>query len=295
VSELVDAKIVEDLAVDLLRLAVIELPKDVKEALERAKGQETSEIAKANLNAILENIRLAESMKRPVCQDTGLMVFFLDVGYDFGSVKGIPEAIAKGTRRATEEIPLRPNAVHPISRKNSGDNTGSYVPIINWSHMEGDYLEITAFPKGGGSENMTFFSMVKPGEGMAGIKRFVIDSVISSGGQPCPPTIIGVGIGGTADLAVKLAKRSLLRPMGQRHGDPEIAKLEEELLKAINSTGIGPMGLGGAITSLDVRADYAHCHTASLPVAVNTQCWAARRATARLYKDGRVEILSHRR
>ncbi|MEM3793983.1 MAG: fumarate hydratase [Candidatus Bathyarchaeia archaeon] len=292
---MIDAKKIEDLTVDLLRLAVIELPKDVKEALERAKEKETSDIAKANLNAILENIRLAESMKRPVCQDTGLIVFFLDVGHDFGSVKGIPEAIVKGTKRATEEIPLRPNAVHPISRKNSGDNTGSYVPILNWNYVEGDYLEITAFPKGGGSENMTFFSMVKPGEGIVGIKKFVIDSVISSGGQPCPPTIIGVGIGGTADLALKLAKKSLLRPIGQRHSDPEIAKLEEELLKAINSTGIGPMGLGGNVTSLDVHADYAHCHTASLPVAVNTQCWAARRATARVYRDGRVEILSHRR
>jgi fumarate hydratase subunit alpha len=292
---LVDAKLVEDLAVDLLRLAAIELPSDVKGALEKARGQESSDIAKANLDAILENIRLAESMKRPVCQDTGLIVFFLNVGHDFGSVKGVPEAIAKGTKRATEEIPLRPNAVHPITRKNSGDNTGAYVPILNWSYVEGDYLEITAFPKGGGSENMTFFSMVKPGEGIAGIKKFVIDSVISSGGQPCPPTIIGVGIGGTADLAMKLAKKCLLRPIGQRHSDPEIAKLEEELLKAINSTGIGPMGLGGNITSLDVHVDYAHCHTASLPVAVNTQCWAARRATARIYKDGSVEILSHRR
>jgi len=158
-----------------------------------------------------------------------------------------------------------------------------------------DYVELTVFPKGGGSENMSAMTMLTPDKGLLGIKKFVVDTVINAGGKPCPPIIVGLGIGGSSDLALKLAKKALLRPINQRHSEPEIAKLEDELLEAVNNTGIGPMGLGGKHTALGVNAEYAYCHTASFPVAVNIQCWAARRATARIYDGGRVEHLTHGR
>jgi len=198
--------------------------------------------------------------------------------------------------RATKEVPLRPNAVNPIIGGNSGDNTGNHIPFINYDFIPGvDYLEITVFPKGGGSENMCALGMLKPGQGINGIKKFVIDTIINAGGQPCPPGVVGVGIGGGADIALKLAKKQVMRPIGERHPDPEIAKLEEDLLKAINMTGIGAMGLGGDFsTALDVKIEYAHRHPASLPAAVAYQCWAARRSTARIYPDKRVEYLTHK-
>lgn len=288
-------KLIEKTALDLLRLAVIELPADVKRALRKASQLETTEIGKMEMKAIMNNISLAEQLKRPICQDTGLIIFYLDVGDRFGSVAGISEALTRATKNGTTSIPLRPNAVHPITRKNTGDNTGIEIPYINWNHIRGDHLEITAFPKGAGSENMSALSMIKPGEGLIGIKKFVLDVVIRAGGKSCPPNIVGVGIGGTCDLALKLAKRALLRPLNRYDPEPVIAQLEKDLLEAINLTGIGPMGLGGRTTALGVNVEYAHCHTASLPVGVNIQCWAARRATARIFRDGRVEFLSHRK
>jgi fumarate hydratase subunit alpha len=289
------SKIIEETALDLLRLAVIELPADVKQALKRAAKLETSEIGKMEMEAITNNLKLAEQLKRPICQDTGLIIFYLDVGDEFGSIARIPEALIRATKRGTTSIPLRPNVVHPITRKNTGNNTGVGIPCIYWNPIEGDYLQITAFPKGAGSENMSVLSMIKPGEGLVGIKKFVLDTVIRAGGQPCPPLIVGVGIGGTCDLALKLAKQALLRPLNKHHFEPMFARLEKDLLEAINSTGIGPMGLGGRTTALGVNIEYAHCHTASLPVGVNLQCWAARRATARIFQDGRVEFLSHKK
>jgi fumarate hydratase subunit alpha len=241
------------------------------------------------LATILENIRLAEELKTPMCQDTGIIVFYVKVGASFGSVAGVPEALRRATRRATEEVPLRPNAVHPLTRKNSNDNTGMEIPHIVWEHGEGDTLDITALPKGAGSENMSAFSMLKPSEGETAIKRFAVDTVIKAGGQPCPPIVVGVGVGGTADLSLKLAKKALLRPISDSHPEPEVARLERELLKGLNLTGIGPMGVGGATTALAVKVEYAHCHTASLPVGINLQCWSARRASARVHRTGKVE------
>jgi len=191
-------------------------------------------------------------------------------------------------------VPLRPNAVDPFTRKNSGDNTGRFIPYIHWEITDGEGIEITALPKGGGSENVCALGMITPGEGVRGLKKFVIDTVIRAGAKPCPPNILGVGVGGGADIAIKTAKKALLRPLNQPNPNPELARLEKELYEAANSTGIGPMGLGGEFTVLGVNIEYAHRHPASYPVAVAYQCWAARRATARINADGTVEYLTHK-
>lgn len=284
-------KVVEDTAVELLRTASMKLPPDVLAALKNAYHGEVSEMGRSQLGAILENIRLAEETKRPICQDTGLIIFYATVGDGFGDFAFLPEALTEATRRATRIIPLRPNAVNPLTRLNSGDNTGKDIPIINYNIMSGEYLELTVLPKGGGAENMSALAMLTQNVGAKGIKKFVLDTVIAAGGKTCPPTVIGVGIGGGADVAMKLAKKALLRPLNKSHPDKEVAQLESELLEMVNSTGIGPMGLGGKYTALGLNVEYAHCHTASLPVGVNLQCWANRRATARIHKDGRVEYL----
>ena len=285
--------IIEDVAFNLLKLAVIKLPSDVKEALQRAYQEETSEAGRVNLKAILTNIELAEKMNRPLCQDTGTIIFYVKAGAEAGGLEKVEAALHNATKRATAEVPLRPNAVDPFTGKNSGDNTGRLIPFINWEITDGDSIEITVFPKGGGSENVCSLGMITPGEGVNGLKRFVIDAVMKAGAKPCPPNILGVGMGGGADIAIKIAKKALLRPLNQPNPNPELAQLEKELYEAANSTGIGPMGLGGRFTVLGVNVEYAHRHPASYPVAVAFQCWAARRATARISSDGAVEYLTH--
>jgi fumarate hydratase subunit alpha len=286
--------ICEDVAVKLLQLAVIRLPQDVKEALQRAYLEEKSEVGKTQLKAILDNIELAEKTNAPVCQDTGVIIFYVKAGAQTKGLNKIEEVLRKATQRATKEVPLRPNAVDPFTQKNTGENTGRYIPFIHWNIVPGKDVEITVFPKGGGSENVCALGMIDPGQGVEGLKKFVVDAVIKAGAKPCPPTILGVAVGGGADIVMKLAKAALLRPINQPNPDPEIAKLEKELLEAVNMTGIGPMGLGGKFTVLGVNVDYAHRHPASYPVAVAFQCWAARRASARIYSDGKVEYLTHK-
>jgi fumarate hydratase subunit alpha len=285
--------VIEDTATNLLRLAVIKLPRDVKEALQRAYREEVSETGRVQLEAILKNIELAEKEDTPLCQDTGVIIFYVKAGAQAKDLEKIEVALRNATKRATKEIPLRPNAVDPFTEKNSNDNTGRFVPYINWEIIGGDAIEITAFPKGGGSENVCQLGMMLPSVGVSGLKKFVVDAVIKAGAMPCPPTIVGVAVGGGADVATKLAKMALLRPLNQRNPSPDLAKMERELYEAANSTGIGPMGLGGKVTVLDVRIEYAHRHPASYPVAVAFQCWAARRATARVHSDGSVEYLTH--
>jgi len=286
--------LVEDVGFNLLKLAVIRLPSDVKEALQRAYKEETSEAGKVNLKAILTNIEFAEKLNTPICQDTGTIIFYVKAGAQAKGLEKVEAALRNATKRATREVPLRPNAVDPFTRKNSGDNTGRFIPYINWEITKGDSIEITALPKGGGSENVCALGMITPGEGVRGLKKFVIDTVIKAGAKPCPPNILGVGVGGGADIAMKTAKKQLLRPLNQPNPNPELARLEKELYEAANSTGIGPMGLGGKFTVLGVNVEYAHRHPASYPVAVAFQCWAARRATARINADGTVEYLSHK-
>ena len=284
----------ESVAFNLIRQAVIYLPPDVKAALRKAYEHETSEVGKTQLKAILENVELAEKLQSPICQDTGTITFYVKAGKDAWNVGDVEEALVKATKKATVDVPLRPNAVNPFTGKNSGDNIGRLIPLLHWEIVKGNGLEITVLPKGGGSENVSTLGMIVPGEGLSGVKRFVIDAVIKAGAQPCPPTILGVAIGGGADAAMALAKRALLRPLGEANAEPEVASLERELLEAANMTGIGPMGLGGKATVLGVRVDYAFRHPASFPVAVAFNCWAARRASARIHADGKVEYLSYK-
>ena len=286
-------KIVENVGFKLLQLSVIKLPNDVKKALQWAHREEESEAGKTQLEAILKNIDLAEKTSTPICQDTGVIIFYIKAGAQAKSLERIEKALRNATIKATKEVPLRPNAVNPFTQKNSGDNTGRYVPFIHWQIVSGNTVEITAFPKGGGSENVCILGMISPGQGVNGLKKFVVDAVMKAGAKPCPPNILGVAVGGGADIAMKLAKAALLRPLNEPNPDPELAKLEKELYEAANMTGIGPMGLGGKFTVLGVKVDYAHRHPASYPVAVAFQCWAARRASARIHPDGTVEYLTH--
>ncbi|MEM3696503.1 MAG: fumarate hydratase [Candidatus Bathyarchaeia archaeon] len=287
-------KVLEDVAFNILKQAVIYLPEDVKQALKKAYAEETSETGKTQLKAILDNIELAEKYQAPVCQDTGTIIFYVKAGTEAKNLDKIEEPLIKAVRRATKEIPLRPNAVDPFTQKNSGDNTGRLIPYIHWGIISGDSIELTVMTKGGGSENVCLTGMLVPGEGINGLKKFVIDAVIKAGAQPCPPTILGVAMGGGSDIAMKLAKKALLRPLNEPNPNPEIAKLEKEIFEAANMTGIGPMGLGGKTTVLGVHIDYAYRHPASFPAAVAFNCWAARRASARINADGTVEYLTHK-
>ncbi|WJI09889.1 fumarate hydratase [Methanobacterium sp. CWC-01] len=271
---------VEEEVCRLFKEAVIKLPSDVKKALKDAYDNETEEVARLNLEAVLDNIKAAEDMGVPLCQDTGLPIIFVKLGNVH--VENLYQGIRKGVKRATREIPLRPNVVDPFTRQNTGNNTGQLIPQIDVELVEGDYLEITVFPKGFGSENNNTLKMALPGEGEEGVEYFVLDTVLAAGGKPCPPIRIGVGIGGSSDLALKLAKKALLDEVGAKNPDERLARLEEEILNQVNATGIGPMGLGGKTTALDVKIRTADTHTAGLPIGVCIQCWAARKATGRL-------------
>jgi fumarate hydratase subunit alpha len=288
-------EIVENVAFNILKQAVIYLPEDVKQALKKAYAEETSETGKTQLKAILDNIELAEKYQAPICQDTGTIIFYIKAGSEVKGLEKIEEALVNATRRATKEVPLRPNAVNPFTQKNSGDNTGRFIPFLNWEIVPGNSLEITVMTKGGGSENVCVSGMLVPGEGIKGLKRFVVEAVMKAGAKPCPPNILGIAIGGGADISMKLAKKALLRPLSKPNPDPEIAKLEKEILEAVNMTGIGPMGLGGKTTILGVNIEYAYRHPASFPAAVAFNCWAARRASARINADGTVEYLTHKK
>jgi len=282
---------VQNVVVELLRKTVVQLPRDVEAALRKAYDNETDEVPKMQLKAILDNIELAKKTTTPMCQDTGITVFYVTLPRECKI--DVAKGIIDGVRRATKEVPLRPNAVHPLTRKNPGDNVGERMPYINWKVGDQDYIEITVMTKGAGSENMSALAMLTPSAGLKGVKEFVLNTVLRAGSNPCPPTVMGVGIGGSADISMKMAKEALLRPLDQRNQDPEIAKLETELLDAMNMLGIGPMGLGGKTSLLGLNIEYAYCHTASLPVAINVQCWAGRRGTARIFKDGRVTYPTH--
>ena len=267
------------------------VPPDVKDALRRAAEEETSETGSKTLGIILENIDVAEGGDMLVCQDTGTVVFWVQVGHDCPlNLADVEAAVRRGTERATIEHPLRPNAVHPVTRKNTMTNTGRHLPAMHYEFpddvererlgLPSDGLRLTCLPKGSGSENMSFLRMFVPADGVAAVKRFVLECIVDAGPKPCPPTIVGVGLGGTADLCAALAKRALLRPLGRRSDDPVIAEIEAELETAANELGIGPMGLGGRATILGLAIEHAHTHITQNPVAVNLQCWAARRSSA---------------
>ncbi|MFO7677638.1 MAG: fumarate hydratase [Thermoplasmatota archaeon] len=284
-----DVEHIEKGIIELIRRAETHLPIDVIKALEHAYDVEEG-VAKTQIEAILTNIKLARNSLRPMCQDTGIQTFFVDVGVDFPDISNLKKIIVNAVKTATTDIPLRPNTVDPLTNKNHKDNLGEYMPYITWDLVDGDKVHIHCFPKGGGSENMSRLGMLKPGVGLKGVKDFIVDEVVKAGGQPCPPTVVGVGIGGGADLSLKLGKKALLRPVGIRHANKEVAAIEIELIKRINSSGIGPMGLGGKTTVLDVHVEIAHRHPASLPVGISVQCWADRRASMTIYSDGQWEV-----
>lgn len=274
---MITQKQVEDAVCRIYRDAVIELPEDVTLALRRAHENEDNETARLNLGTVLKNIEAAHTDGIPMCQDTGLPIVFVKLGRV--QVENLYQGIRNGVERATMEVPLRPNVVDPLTRKNTGTNTGKGIPQVDVELVDGDYLELTVFPKGFGSENNNALKMGLPGEGVEGIKNFVVETVKAAGGKPCPPTRIGVGIGGSSDMALKLAKKALLRDVQDMNSDEKLSKLEEDLLEEVNATGIGPMGLGGKTTTLDVKVEMVDTHTAGLPIGICIQCWAARHSS----------------
>jgi len=258
------------------REAVIRLPPDVLRVIKRAAAAETNPVARGEFGNILKNIEEAERLSVPLCQDTGVPVVYLTIPPDIPLTRGLYEGVAEGVRRATREVPIRPNVVDPLTRHNTGDNTGPGMPAI---HIKpGKMFTVTVLPKGAGAENTSRIAMLLPTH-QYGIEGFVVETMLHAGGKPCPPVVLGIGIGGTFDGAAALAKEALLLPIDQ------MDDYEQQICNAVNRLGIGPMGLGGDTTALAVKVKTAACHTASLPVAVNVQCWAHRHATVEVKCD----------
>ena len=263
-------KAVRDLFID----ANCNLGEDVLAAFDRAIATDESPVAKEVIRELKENARIARDEQSPICQDTGLAVLFVEIGQDVHVVGGdLKAAINEGVKRGYGEGYLRKSACHPFTRANTKDNTPA---VIHFDIVPGDKVRIVAVPKGGGAENMSRVDMLSPSAGLEGIKDFIMKRIEASGSNPCPPTVVGVGIGGTFERSALLAKKALVRKIGERNADPELAKVEVDVLARINKLGIGPMGYGGNTTSLDVFFEIEPCHIASLPVAVNVQCHAAR-------------------
>jgi len=270
----IDVKTITERVRDLCVEANTDLGEDVFQAFDRAIENEESPLGVEILKELKENARIAKEEKVPICQDTGFTVVFLDIGQDVLLVGGgLAEAVHEGVRQGSRDGYLRNSLCHPFTRANTGDNTPA---ILHTDIVPGEKIKITVAPKGGGSENMSRVVMLAPSEGIEGVKRFVVQRVKESGSNPCPPTIVGVGIGGTMEQAALLAKKSLLRPLGKKNPDPELDTLESTLLAEINKLGIGPQGLGGRTTSLAVHILMMPCHIASLPLAVNIQCHVQR-------------------
>lgn len=282
-----------DFFVELIRVAVTRLPRDVYEALERALEAEDSPVARRQLEAMLENARLAARLGRPLCQDTGTPLFYLRVGDGFPLRSRLYDVVAEAVREATRAVPLRPNAVDPLRGVNSGDNTGRYLPWVEVELVPGDGLEAVFVAKGGGSEAPTRLVMALPLRGLRAVRETVLRAAAEAGPKPCPPFVVGVGIAAGGDQALALAKRAaLLRPLGSRHPDPEAARLEEELLEEVNRLGLGPHGFGGRVTALGLHIEYGFRHPATYAVGVVFSCWALRRASGAFGPDGSWRITS---
>jgi len=265
---------VEKLAID----ACYHLGSDVKDLLEDAHKSETSPFGVNILEQLLENIKVSAEVQLPLCQDTGMAVVFLELGQDVHITGGsLYDAVNEGIRRGYKKGYMRKSVLDPLLRQNTGDNTPA---VIHTEITAGDNLKITVAPKGFGSENMSRLAMLPPSAGIEGVKNFILETVTKAGANPCPPIILGVGIGGTMEKASLIAKKALLRRAGTKNADPNIAMLEQEMLDRINQTGIGPQGLGGRTTALAVHIETYPTHIAGLPVAVNIQCHAARHAEA---------------
>ncbi len=285
-----DYKIVEEACKQAYIKALCDLPPDVRTALKKAWERETVPTARAIFEAMFKAIEIADSKHTLLCQDTGLPIYKVRIGcrYPWNGAK-IKTALYEGSRRATQEFPFRGSSTHTITRVNPQTSVGPGLPIAYYDFVEDDAnLDILMIPKGSGSENMSKMHMFYPQHGIKAVKKFIIDTVVESSANPCPPGIIGVGLGGTSDLVMKLAKDAIARPVGSRNPDPMVAEMEEELEEAINATGRGPMGLGGDVSCLAVHIECAYTHITQNPVAVNTQCWPARRARAIITPEGKV-------
>lgn len=283
-----DLQELEEVCKDLYIRALKILPPDIKAGFKDLVRDETSATGRAILGTMVENIAVAERTKNILCQDTGIPIYNVVIGRDVQfDGAGLKAAIRRGCARATTEHSLRSSVVHPITRKNEQTSCGIRVPII---HVDFDEQEETVsvemIPKGSGSENGSFLQMLLPSDGINAVKRFVIDRVIELGGRVCPPTIVGVGIGGTSDLCMHLAKVAATRPLRSACPDEDGARIEAELSRAVNELGIGPQGLGGRSTSFAVHVEIAATHITQNPVAVNIQCHSARRARAVLTPGG---------
>ena len=284
----IDPSAIEAAAKELYIRALKLLPPDIKAGFARIDKSETDATAKTILGTMITNIKVAEDTNNLLCQDTGVPIYNVVIGCGV-EVDGyaLKQAIRSGCERATREHPLRSSVVHPITRKNEHSSCGVEVPVIHIDFSDTpDTLEIEMIPKGSGSENNSFLKMAIPAEGVDAIKTFVIDCVLAAGGKTCPPTIVGVGVGGTSDLCVALAKRAGTRPLGSHCADPEGAKLEAQLSAAVNQLGVGPQGLGGDSTAFAVHIEIAATHITMNPVAVNMQCHSARRARATFTEAG---------
>ncbi len=275
----INAQEIIDIVARLCQEANYNLGENVLNAFKAAKEKEVSAIGKYVFDQLTENAQIAQTEQVPICQDTGYAVVFVEIGQDVHIINGcLEDAINAGVRKGYVEGYLRKSIVgHPLNRKNTGDNTPA---VIHCKFVPGNKIKITVSPKGGGSENMSGLKMLKPSEGVTGVKNFVLEQVIKAGPNPCPPIIVGVGIGGTMEKCALLAKEALLRPIGQPSTLPDIADLERELLDEVNKTGIGPQGLKGLITALAVHIEIFPAHIASLPVAVNINCHAIRHKEA---------------
>lgn len=284
----IDLLAVEEAAKELYIRALKVLPADIKSGIARLAASETVPTARSVLATMVTNIQVAENTNNLLCQDTGVPIYNVVIGsgveVDGHALKGV---IRKGCERATREHPLRSSVVHPLTRKNNHTSCGIEVPVIHIDFTDTpDTLSIEMVPKGSGSENNSFLKMAIPAEGIDAIKTFVVDCVLAAGGKTCPPTIVGVGLGGTSDLCMALAKRAATRPLGTTCSDPEGAKLEEQLSVAVNQLGVGPQGLGGDSTAFAVHIELAATHITMNPIAVNMQCHSARRAKATFTPTG---------
>lgn len=270
-----------DITAAVARLAIeanFDLGERETQAIRAARETEDSPVGRTILDQLLENAEIARNESMPICQDTGVAVVFADLGQDARVVGGEFElAVEEGVRQGYQEGYLRKSMCHPFTRKNTGDNTPA---VIHLRLVPGDGLRLRLAPKGGGSENMSALWMMKPADGIDGVREAVIQRVSEAGPNPCPPIVVGVGIGGNFETCALLAKKALLRPLGEPNPDPELARLERELDERIRDLGIGPQGLGGRTTALGVHVEMMPCHIASLPVAVNIQCHAARHKEA---------------
>ncbi len=289
---MINEKVLEKAVFELIKKAETSLPRDVESKLRESYRQENNKLAKIQLNEILKNIKLARENSLPICQDTGMLTFYVSLGERADTTPiEIENAIRKALKKATEKIPLRENLVDSVTRKPRNSNIGFREPEIHFEFVpKKEGIQITVMPKGAGSENVTAFTVLSPNENEDKIKNFAIKKIQEAGARPCPPIILGVGIGGSSEMAMRLAKFALLRSLKKKNKDKNLAKMEERILNEANKLNIGVMGLGGKTTCLKVSIEKADSHTASLPIALSISCWATRRASVEIFKNNKTKF-----